>query len=129
MHKQMSFPLRLGEQNRRRARKLAQKMGLSENRLYSDLIQEGLLVREQMNYFEKLRSARVPSSGGLALLNLAPDVPPAPEDVLPEGDNHLIELAVAGSASAIVTNNVKDLRSGELLFPSIRVLTPADLLN
>lgn len=46
-----------------------------------------------------------------------------------EGDNHLIELAVAGSASAIVTNNVKDLRSGELLFPSIRVLTPADLLK
>ncbi len=84
MHKQMSFPLRLGEQNRLRARKLAQKMGLSENRLYSDLIQEGLLVREQMNYFEKLRSARVPSSEGLDRLNLAPDVPPAPEDVLPK---------------------------------------------
>lgn len=46
-----------------------------------------------------------------------------------EGDNHLIELAVAGSASAIVTNNVKDLRSGELLFPSIRGLTPVDLLK
>ena len=46
-----------------------------------------------------------------------------------EGDNHLIELAVACSASAIVTNNVKDLRSGELHFPSIRVLTPADLLE
>ena len=41
-------------------------------------------MREQMNYFEKLRSARVPSSEGLALLNLAPDVPPAPEDVLPK---------------------------------------------
>ncbi len=84
MHKQMSFPLRIGEQSRRRARKLAQKMGLSENRLYADLIQEGLLVREQMNYFEKLRSARVPSSEGLNLLNMAPDVPPAPEDVLPK---------------------------------------------
>jgi putative PIN family toxin of toxin-antitoxin system len=46
-----------------------------------------------------------------------------------EGDNHLIELAVAGSASAIVTNNAKDLRAGELLFPSIRVLTPADLMK
>lgn len=84
MHKQMSFPLRLGEQDRRRARKLAQKLGMSENRLYSDLIQEGLLVREQMNYFEKLRSARVPSSEGLDLLKLAPDVPPAPEDILPK---------------------------------------------
>lgn len=82
MHKQMSFPLRLGEQHRRRARKLAQKMGLSENRLYADLIQEGLLVREQMDYFEKLRSARVPSSEGLDLLEMAPDVPPAREDVL-----------------------------------------------
>lgn len=45
-----------------------------------------------------------------------------------EGDNHLIELAVAGKAAAIVTNNVKDLRSGELLFPSIRILTPAELI-
>ena len=46
-----------------------------------------------------------------------------------EGDNDLIELAVAGSASVIVTNNVRDLRSGELRFPSIQILTPADLLK
>ncbi|MCC6538747.1 MAG: putative toxin-antitoxin system toxin component, PIN family [Bryobacterales bacterium] len=46
-----------------------------------------------------------------------------------EGDNHLVELAVAGSAEMIVTHNVKDLRSGELHFPSIRILTPADLLK
>lgn len=46
-----------------------------------------------------------------------------------DGDNHLIELAVAGSASIIVTNNVRDLRSGELQFPSIRILTPADFLQ
>jgi len=45
MHKQKSFPLRIGDQDRRRAQRLAQRMGLSENRLYSDLIQEGLLVR------------------------------------------------------------------------------------
>ena len=43
MHKQGSFSLRIGGQDRRRAQRLAQKMGLSENRLYSDLIQEGLL--------------------------------------------------------------------------------------
>jgi putative PIN family toxin of toxin-antitoxin system len=42
-----------------------------------------------------------------------------------ETDNHLVELAVAGGASAIVTHNVRDLASGELLFPSLRVLTPA----
>lgn len=31
-----------------------------------------------------------------------------------EGDNHLVELAVAGNAQAIVTHNVKDLHGGEL---------------
>jgi len=46
-----------------------------------------------------------------------------------EGDNHLIELAVAGHAQAIVTHNVKDLRSGELLWPHLRVLTPSQCLK
>jgi len=46
-----------------------------------------------------------------------------------EGDNHLIELAVAGGAEAIVTKNVRDLRSGELRFPGLRILQPADLLK
>ena len=57
-------------------------MGLSENRLYSNLIQEGLLVREQMAYFEKLRALRVPAREGLAVLDLAPDVPPAVVDAV-----------------------------------------------
>ena len=57
---------------------------MSENRLYSDLIQEGLLVREQMAYFDKLRSTRVPAREGLALLDLAPDVPPGAEDAMPK---------------------------------------------
>ena len=82
MHKQKSFPLKIADQERRRARKLALKMGLSENRLYSNLIQEGLLVREQMAYFEKLRATRVSAKEGLALLDLAPDVPPAAEDAI-----------------------------------------------
>lgn len=42
-----------------------------------------------------------------------------------EADNHLIELAVAGGADAVVTNNIRDLRRGELLFPGVRILTPA----
>lgn len=46
-----------------------------------------------------------------------------------ETDDHLVELAVAGGAAAIVTHNVRDLTSGELLFPSLRVLTPADFLK
>ena len=46
-----------------------------------------------------------------------------------ETDNHLVELGVAGGATAIVTHNVRDLRSGELLFPAVRVLTPAAFLR
>lgn len=46
-----------------------------------------------------------------------------------EGDNHLVEIAVAGGASFIITQNTSDLRSGELRFPGIRVVTPAEFLN
>lgn len=46
-----------------------------------------------------------------------------------EGDNHLIELAVAGGAKVIVTKNLRDLRSGELHFPGLRILDPAELLK
>ena len=46
-----------------------------------------------------------------------------------EDDNHLIELAVSGNASAIVTRNVRDITGGELRFPSIRVLTPQECLE
>ena len=46
-----------------------------------------------------------------------------------ESDNHLIELAVAGGAMAIVTNNVRDLRSGELVFPDIGIMTPAEFMK
>ena len=46
-----------------------------------------------------------------------------------EGDNHLVELAIAGGADAIVTNNVKDVRRSELSFPSLRILTPAEFLK
>jgi len=45
-----------------------------------------------------------------------------------EGDNHLIELAVAGGASHIVTLNLRDLKSMELRFPGLAVVTPAQLL-
>lgn len=46
-----------------------------------------------------------------------------------EADNHLIELAIAGSASVIITNNLKDLRHGELRFPSLRILTPKQFIT
>jgi putative PIN family toxin of toxin-antitoxin system len=46
-----------------------------------------------------------------------------------EGDNHLIELAVAGNADAIVSFNKKDLLRGQLLLPDLRILTPAEFLE
>jgi len=46
-----------------------------------------------------------------------------------EGDNRLIELAVAGSAGMIVTNNVRDFRGSELRFPSIGVVGPGQLME
>lgn len=46
-----------------------------------------------------------------------------------EADNHVLELAVAAGAQAIVTANVRDFGRAELLFPSVRVLTPSDFLK
>jgi len=46
-----------------------------------------------------------------------------------EGDNHLIELAVAGGARSVITHNVRDFQSGELRFPRILIETPGDFLK
>jgi len=46
-----------------------------------------------------------------------------------EGDNHLIELAIAGGASIIITHNVRDVRRGELLLHKLLVQTPAEYLE
>ena len=46
-----------------------------------------------------------------------------------EADNHLIELAVAAHADAIVTRNLKDLATGELSFPGLKILTPEQCLK
>ncbi|MFI4939942.1 MAG: putative toxin-antitoxin system toxin component, PIN family [Burkholderiales bacterium] len=46
-----------------------------------------------------------------------------------EADNHLIELAIAGGASAIITHNVRDVRHGELLLDRLLVQTPAEYLE
>ena len=43
-----------------------------------------------------------------------------------EADNHLLELALAAQAEAIVTKNLRDLTRGELLFPSVQILTPKE---
>lgn len=45
-----------------------------------------------------------------------------------EGDNHLVELAVAGGAEAIVTRNLRDLKRPDLLFPGLSTLSPDQFL-
>lgn len=46
-----------------------------------------------------------------------------------EADNHIVELAVAGSAGGIITHNLKDFTGLELQFPSLEILTPVQLLQ
>jgi putative PIN family toxin of toxin-antitoxin system len=46
-----------------------------------------------------------------------------------EADNHLVELAVAGGASHIVTRNIGDVARMELKFPGLVVRTPESFLK
>lgn len=46
-----------------------------------------------------------------------------------EGDNHLVELAVAGNASHIVTGNNKHFARSELRFADVTVTTCGAFLN
>lgn len=46
-----------------------------------------------------------------------------------EADNHLIELAIAGSAETIITNNLKDLKHGELRFPGLNIQSSSQFLS
>ncbi len=46
-----------------------------------------------------------------------------------EGDNFLIELAVAGNAKYIITNNISDFKNTQLKFPNIQIVTPEQLLR
>jgi predicted nucleic acid-binding protein len=46
-----------------------------------------------------------------------------------EADNHLVELAVAGGATHIVTRNVRHVARMELRFPHLAVLTPEQFLK
>jgi len=46
-----------------------------------------------------------------------------------EGDNFLVELAVAGNADVIITNNIRDLRGAELQFEGLKIQKPKDFLR
>lgn len=46
-----------------------------------------------------------------------------------EDDNFLIELAIAGNATSIITNNIKNLKGAELSFPNLKILAPEKRLR
>ena len=50
-------------------------------------------------------------------------------NVAGEGDKFLIELAIAGNATHIVTNNIRDLENVELKFPGLKIVRPEILLR
>ena len=50
-------------------------------------------------------------------------------NIVDESDNFLIELALAGNATQIVTNNISDLQNVEFKFPGLRIVTPEMLLR
>jgi hypothetical protein len=84
-----SFMLRLPDNERDRAKKVAEELGVSENRLYAELIHDGLLMREQMSYMSQLRSlaASVSREAALDILSRVPDVPPSPDDAIMQKTN------------------------------------------
>lgn len=82
MNKQKAFLLRLPEEERGLAKQLARQLGYSENRLYNELIHDGLLMREQMLYMRQLKNTyqKVTATQVLELLDKVPDVPPESVD-------------------------------------------------
>lgn len=77
-----SFPLRISKEDRARSKRLAEELGVSENRLYNELIHDGLLMREPMAYLSKLQAiaASTTREDALAVLAKASDDPPASTD-------------------------------------------------
>ena len=80
----VSFHFGLPPAERERAQRIAQEQGISENRLYAEIIHDGLLIQEQMVYLRQMQKlgARVSEAEALALLDRAPDVEPEPSDRL-----------------------------------------------
>lgn len=46
-----------------------------------------------------------------------------------EADNHVVELALAGNAKWLVTNNLKDFTRSELVIPELQIVSPEQWLQ
>ena len=46
-----------------------------------------------------------------------------------EADNHSVDLAIAGNASYIITQNERDFQQMNLLFPDLEIINAADFLK
>jgi putative PIN family toxin of toxin-antitoxin system len=46
-----------------------------------------------------------------------------------EGDNHVLELAIAGGAQAIITHNRRDFVAGELRWRNLLLMSPSECLE
>jgi hypothetical protein len=84
MSKQKGFLLRLSDDDRNRARGLASQIGYSENRLYAEMIHDGLLIQEQISYYSALKKmgATIQKDEIMAILAKSPASPPDPPDCL-----------------------------------------------
>ena len=48
-------------------------------------------------------------------------------NLLDEGDNFVVEIAVAAQPCTIVTHNVRDFHAGELRFPAVFIKRPQEI--
>lgn len=107
-------------------RKAVPVMGAALFHEYEDLLSRSeLMEKSPLNESdrEKLLSAFLSVAEWVKIYFLwRPNLPD-------EADIHLIELALAGSAETIVTNNTKDLIHGQLRFPDVKIQTPNQFLK
>lgn len=52
-----------------------------------------------------------------------------PLNLVDEGDNHILELATAGDACWVVTNNLRAFAGSQLHIPDVGITTPEQLLK
>lgn len=46
-----------------------------------------------------------------------------------EADNHVVELAIAGQAHWLITQNMRDFKNAELRFTELAFFTPEQILR